>query len=239
MSMVQRRNLSIGITVNLENYENLRLEVSGEVGEDQGAEDLIAYLDDILSNLGRGTPETAERVDSFRRRVLSLPGETTARIAPVVIPLAEGTSPAPIPLKVKTEAPPAVVSSKTPPPPLPQGKTPPLREAAPSGAPSAPVIRPVDKKGPVSSIPPLAQPEKTTIPSPSPKKEISSSPPLAPKKESPPSPAVAKTTPAEPAPSSDSALSCERCGVAITPVQRKLSRLFQNKDLCKKCLNQP
>jgi hypothetical protein len=67
--MGTRKNLTVGVTVNLEHYENLRLEVSGEVEGDEDARDLIDYLDRILGTLGRGNPETAKRVDSYRERV--------------------------------------------------------------------------------------------------------------------------------------------------------------------------
>jgi hypothetical protein len=67
--MDTRKNLTVGVTVNLEHYENLRLEVSGEVESEEDAKELIDYLDGILGTLGRGNPETAKRVDSYRERV--------------------------------------------------------------------------------------------------------------------------------------------------------------------------
>jgi len=67
--MGTRKNLTIGVTVNLEHYENLRLEVSGEVDSPADAEDLAGFLDDILGRFGRGDPAITERVDSYRKRV--------------------------------------------------------------------------------------------------------------------------------------------------------------------------
>jgi hypothetical protein len=67
--MGTRKNLTIGVTVNLEHYENLRLEVSGEVDSPGDAEELAAFLDDILGKFGRADPATTERVDSYRKRV--------------------------------------------------------------------------------------------------------------------------------------------------------------------------
>ncbi|HOT04470.1 MAG TPA: hypothetical protein PK069_09845 [Methanolinea sp.] len=64
------RTLTIGITVNLEHYENLRLEVNGEVKDLGDARDLARFLSDVLGTYGRGDPATAERIESFRRRVL-------------------------------------------------------------------------------------------------------------------------------------------------------------------------
>jgi hypothetical protein len=69
--MGSRKTLAIGVTVNLEHYENLRLEVNGEVDSPEDANDLIAYLDTVLGQMGRGDPATAERIDSYRQRVLS------------------------------------------------------------------------------------------------------------------------------------------------------------------------
>jgi len=69
------RTLTIGITVNLEHYENLRLEVNGEVKDLGDARDLARFLSDVLGTYGRGDPATAERIESFRRRVLPPAGE--------------------------------------------------------------------------------------------------------------------------------------------------------------------
>jgi hypothetical protein len=71
--MTSGKKLSIGITINLGNYENLRLQVDGEVTETQDADELITYLDAVLSRIGRGDTATAERIDSYRHRVLIQP----------------------------------------------------------------------------------------------------------------------------------------------------------------------
>jgi len=73
--MSGKRKLSIGITINLENYENLRLEIEGEVATENDADELVSYLDGVLSRLGRNDPGTADRVDSYRRRVLEMPAD--------------------------------------------------------------------------------------------------------------------------------------------------------------------
>jgi hypothetical protein len=51
--MGARRNLTIGVTINLEHYENLRLEVNGESESAAEADDLIRFLDEILGRFGR------------------------------------------------------------------------------------------------------------------------------------------------------------------------------------------
>lgn len=73
--MSGQRTLTIGITVNLEHYENLRLEVNGVVGDQEDARDLARFLSDVLGTYGRGDQATAERIESFRRRVLPFAGE--------------------------------------------------------------------------------------------------------------------------------------------------------------------
>jgi hypothetical protein len=73
--MGARKNLTIGVTVNLEHYENLRLELSGEVESDEDAENLALFLDDLLGMFGRQDPATAERVNSYRRRVFPIAGK--------------------------------------------------------------------------------------------------------------------------------------------------------------------
>ena len=69
-----QKTLTIGVTVNLEHYENLRIEVSGDVDSPEDAENLSRFLDTILGSFGRNDPATAERVNSYRRRVF--PGST-------------------------------------------------------------------------------------------------------------------------------------------------------------------
>lgn len=77
--MFRKKEVTIGITINLENYENLRLEVEGDVENREDVDDLITFLDEMLARLGRGDPATAERVDAYRRRVLTMrPAETEA-----------------------------------------------------------------------------------------------------------------------------------------------------------------
>jgi hypothetical protein len=267
MYMPQRRNLSIGITINLDNYENLRLEVGGEVCGEGDAEDLITYLDTILSRLGRGTPETAERVDSYRRRVLaspatpvsqtgamgviSPPGETPGQPASAPAPASTVAAPAPSIPKVVSAAtaPPSAQQSGIPstgkesvsPPAEKERATPPGSPALMKSAPSGPVALPKKEAPPAVKkdvLPTVAKKEPSAVVT---KKETVPPVPAA-GKEAPAPVTIPKSPSASPAESGEAqkgeAFSCERCGEPITPVQRKLSRMFQNKDLCKKCLQQ-
>jgi Predicted membrane protein len=77
--MSSKKEVTIGITINLENYENLRLEVEGDVETHEDVDDLVTFLDGMLARLGRGDQATAERVDAYRRRVLAVrPAEPRA-----------------------------------------------------------------------------------------------------------------------------------------------------------------
>jgi hypothetical protein len=83
--MSEKKHLTIGITVNLEHYENLRLEVEGEVETQEDARQLVAYLDGVLAGMGRNDPDTMARVDSYRKRVL----EQVPEAGPATVPLPE------------------------------------------------------------------------------------------------------------------------------------------------------
>lgn len=89
-----RKNLSIGVTVNLEHYENLRLEVNGEVETVDEANELVGFLDDVLGKFGREDPATAQRIDNYRKRVLPSSRSGTDGQVPVP-PVVEPTPPPP------------------------------------------------------------------------------------------------------------------------------------------------
>lgn len=91
--MEGQRTLTIGITVNLENYENLRLEVNGPVNSERDADELISFLDSILQKFGQGDPSSKERVETFRRRILFTGPKTGAKETEAV-PAAEYGMPA-------------------------------------------------------------------------------------------------------------------------------------------------
>ncbi len=103
--MGQRKNLTIGVTINLDNYENLRLEVDGEVCTDRDAEDLVVFLDGMIARLGRGDPATAERLDAYRRRVFDLPASVSDAPAPAQAPLAAPPAQGETPLSETVEPP--------------------------------------------------------------------------------------------------------------------------------------
>lgn len=77
-SMAPGKRLTIGVTVNLERYENLRVAVEGDVETVEDAENLARYLDDILAGFGKNDPETEKQIGNYRFRVL--PGRGDAAV---------------------------------------------------------------------------------------------------------------------------------------------------------------
>jgi len=61
-----------GGTCSLDNYENIKLEIEGVLDPKNPGEreDLIRYWDETLGLLGRNSPVTKDKIDSFRRRVI-------------------------------------------------------------------------------------------------------------------------------------------------------------------------
>ncbi len=102
--MPEKKKLTIGITVNLDNYENLRLEVEGEVENQQDADGLIAFLDSMLARLGRGDAATAQRMDAYRRRVF---GTVAGQPEPGAGAPAPAEAPCPTPETIEQAIPPA------------------------------------------------------------------------------------------------------------------------------------
>ena len=68
--MTPGKRLTIGVTVNLERYENLRVAVEGDVETVEDAENLARYLDDVLAGFGKNDPETEKQIAHYRFRVL-------------------------------------------------------------------------------------------------------------------------------------------------------------------------
>ena len=68
--MTPGKRLTIGVTVNLERYENLRVAVEGDVESREDAENLARYLDDVLAGFGKNDPETEKQIANYRFRVL-------------------------------------------------------------------------------------------------------------------------------------------------------------------------
>ncbi|HOB18997.1 MAG TPA: hypothetical protein PKK74_09980 [Candidatus Methanoculleus thermohydrogenotrophicum] len=210
--MSRKREVTIGVTINLENYENLRLEVEGDVETNEDVDDLVTFLDGVLAKLGRGDPVTAERVDAYRRRVLTLrPAGPQAPVARSV-PQEKDTRPA---------AP--AITGAAPAQPEEAGASPPA-DLTDTTIPPAP-----EHQKPLRTPEPPAKPEKSIPVKPEPVPEEAVPAQAQPRSE--PVEAKSSATPAEDV--------CEICGSEVTKSQAKLSQLFMSKTLCKKCMEQP
>ena len=222
-----RKILTIGVTINLERYENLRLEVQGEVGKEGDTEELVTFLDGMLARLGHGDEATAERVEAYRRRVLASPGSAvTGAVPDWQVRGSEGAAPGHAPAGVPPEP---VSGAREPAPP----EVP--KEAAPAkeDAPAAPVM--VRASQEAKAVRAAAKP-------PAPAEGAAPAAARVPEPKKAPAPVQPKEAPREaPKPEkpvvAEGEVACEGCGASITRNQEKLSRLLTGKALCKKCMN--
>ncbi len=167
-NMSSKKEVTIGITINLENYENLRLEVEGDVETHEDVDDLITFLDGILARLGRGDQATAERVDAYRRRVLAARSAVPrAPLPEKEVPLPEEKAPEPAapvteparPEKEEKACPtPEVIAAAIPPAPEhpepPRVSKPPEKpEEKPPAKPEAPSVQAPPQQEPVPEKP--------------------------------------------------------------------------------------
>jgi len=228
-----RKILTIGITINLENYENLRLEVQGEIGPEGSTEDLISFLDQMLARLGHGDQASAELVETYRRRVLAMPGTAPDVQAPA---RKEERAP-PAPARAPPAAAPAAVvpGPGEPAPAEARLETAPAREvqpvtvrASPEGKPAKPAAkapaRGESPESPAAAPAPARAPEQRKAQAPQPPREAAKEAVKAPAR--PERPVIA-----------EGEVACEGCGTSITRNQEKLSRLLTGKSLCKRCMN--
>jgi hypothetical protein len=207
-----RKGVTIGITVNLDNYENLRVEVSGEAADAAEARGLVEFLDQLLAGLGRGDNATALRIDNYRNRVLS-PAAPGGECRAGVCPLPEGPAGT---IPEGRDRPPAAV------PPVPAAKPASVQSAPGSGKESpaaasiatpgtgSPAVVDMSRKGSAATSPEGAGVTPAAAP-----------------------PAAGPSSP-EPVP--EGGMQCETCGVMITPTEKKMSQLFTNRVLCKRCM---
>jgi len=130
VSTLPKREMSIGVTVNLQNYESLRIEVEDDVESEEDVRALITFLDDSLALFGRGDAATEKAVNHYRKRVLKgAIGEAAAIEAP-------GPADAPEPAPPAAPEPPAAPVTPAPGTPEPVVEERPEEAPAPSGKPA-------------------------------------------------------------------------------------------------------
>lgn len=125
-----KREMTIGVTVNLQNYESLRIEVEDNVESEEDVRSLVAFLDETLVLFGRGDTSTKNAVDHYRKRVLQ--GALGASTGPAAIPAVEPVVEPPAPVPIATEPPEEGPAPK----PAPKAAAKPAPKAAPAKAPA-------------------------------------------------------------------------------------------------------
>ena len=78
--------LSLGVTINIGNFENLRLDVESEVTEPKDTENLVGTLVTALGTLGTQDPPTKAAIDSYLHRVFGSPPVEPPRSPPPPTP---------------------------------------------------------------------------------------------------------------------------------------------------------
>lgn len=144
-----KRNLTVGVTVNLKNYESLRLEVQDEVESEEDIRSLVAFLDETLALFGRGNRETEDLVAHYRRRVMqgAVSGDAGE---PSPSPIAAPRPAAARPVAIPTVEPVVEPSAPVPAAPVPAATEPPEEAPAPKPAPKA-AAKPATPKPPAKA----------------------------------------------------------------------------------------
>jgi len=248
MTPLYGATLTLGGTISIGNYENVKVELSGAIRDEADLEALITGLQSALVRLGREDDQVGAAVDSFIRRVFGTdqqqgPGEA---IAPAVDP-----TPGPAPQKATAKPEPA----RTP---LSKGIPPAAGKPAP--AIQGPLGSPCNRTdcdryigcNRVSETCPLLGRDTTPAPEQvgraAPEevdpnaglgkfaKQTTTKDPHVPSSSSAPAAAPPKAD-AKPAPKSGgSGKVCSACGAEMTNAEAKTSILFASKLLCKPCL---
>ncbi len=230
MSLIYGGSLTLGGTINIGSYENIKVELSGAIRDEADLEGLVVTLQTALERIGREDPQVRTAIDSFARRVLgsgesSSPGipegagpvrtpvypgipPTEGKLAPAVQgPLGSPCNRADCDLSATCDRKPATCQK------LGKDSTPP--EAMPA-APRAPEPPANTGLGRFAKAAPAAAPttKETHVP--------------------PPSTPAAPSTP-KAAPKMSGAV-CEDCGAEVTQKQKATSTLFVSKILCEDCV---
>jgi len=208
--MVDKRTVTIGVNINLGNYENLRLEVTDTAEDEAAVKNLTEFLGRALDGFGMNNATTKAAIDKYKERVLDTyaPEKTQEpEYQPMIIPIPE---PENNPAKETGDAGKDDIGEQE------------LEEEELE-----------EEEKPVTHVPnpaPVPTPAPILIPA-KPQTAYPPAPKMAAKPPAPrPEPAV------KPAPSPDGEYTCEKCGASISKVQRDVSNLFMGKTLCKNCM---
>ena len=73
--MAENRTVTVSITINLGNYENLRLEVSDKAETKEEADALRYFLADVLDGYGNNNATAKAAIDKYNERILADAGK--------------------------------------------------------------------------------------------------------------------------------------------------------------------
>ncbi|HJK72631.1 MAG TPA: hypothetical protein O0Y01_03945 [Methanocorpusculum sp.] len=237
--MSERRTLTIGVAINVGNYESLRLEVSDCVQTEEEAAELAAYLNRVLDGYAQNDATTRAAIDRYRSRVLEkyVPEEEPS--SSDTLDEIYGTAPVSEDISFSTgPEPPEPVSA-------PEVLTPVVSEPGPVvvvDTPSVPApVSAVDVPSVSDPVPseqePVAAADTPSVPEPV---SFESEPVPAVETPSVPDPTPSESEPAAaaqaPKTSEPVTYTCEKCGAVVSKVQRDVSNLFMGKTLCKACM---
>ena len=69
--MAENRTVTVSITINLGNYENLRLEVCDKAETKEEADELRRFLADVLDGYGNNNATAKSAIDKYKARILA------------------------------------------------------------------------------------------------------------------------------------------------------------------------
>ena len=236
--MSERRTLTIGVAINVGNYESLRLEVSDCVQTEEEAAELAAYLNRVLDGYAQNDATTRAAIDRYRSRVLEkyVPEEEpsssdtldeiygTAQVSEDISfsdpePSEPVSAPEVLTPVVSEPGPVVVVDTPAVPAPVSSVDAPSISDPVPSDPEPVAAADTPSVPDPVSFEPePVPAVETPSVPDPTPS-------------ESEPAAAVQAPKTSEPV-----TYTCEKCGAVVSKVQRDVSNLFMGKTLCKACM---
>ena len=217
--MEGRRTVTIGVTINLGNYENLHLEVSDTAETLAEAAALRRFLADVLGDFAQNNATAKDAVDRYKERILDdAPGyadETVSEEYAGYAPETEKeTEQEPKTENAAVEEPVSFMFADA-------GQKPEtVSESEPEYAPAA-ESEPEPESKPQSAAPPVSEPP-VFVPAPA----------IAPAEIKPPEP---EPEPEPEVPAGE--FTCERCGDPVSKIQHDVSRMFTGKTLCKRCFN--
>ncbi|HJK18398.1 MAG TPA: hypothetical protein O0X00_06110 [Methanocorpusculum sp.] len=237
--MSERRTLTIGVAINVGNYESLRLEVSDCVQTEEEAAELAAYLNRVLDGYAQNDATTRAAIDRYRSRVLEkyVPEEEPS--SSDTLDEIYGTAPVSEDISFSTGPEPSEPVS------APEVLTPVVSEPGPVvvvDTPSVPApVSAVDVPSVSDPVPseqePVAAADTPSVPEPV---SFESEPVPAVETPSVPDPTPSESEPAAaaqaPKTSEPVTYTCEKCGAVVSKVQRDVSNLFMGKTLCKACM---